>query len=206
MNKKSESAIDNYTMFRMLSELARGDVISQRDLARRLDGALGLVNSYLKFSAEKGWVRVRQMSPNRSSYQLTPKGFAEQRNLALFHARYIGIIMDMLREEYLPLCRKLNEDGVEKVAICGIDEIAGIVRAILSEFGIDVTLAMDSEGLGRDFAGLEVVSVAHAMLIGFHRVVISSLTKSRELHSALLELGLDQSAIMAPGILMGKRK
>jgi len=54
MNKKSVLSLDDYTVFRLLCELDKGDVGSQRDLARRLQSALGLVNGYLKVCSDKG--------------------------------------------------------------------------------------------------------------------------------------------------------
>ena len=109
MNKKALLSLDDYTVFRLLCELDKGDVGSQRDLARRLQSALGLVNGYLKVCSDKGWVRVRDLSSNRKSYQLTAKGAAERRRLALLHARYLDEVIAVVQQEYGQIAAQLRD-------------------------------------------------------------------------------------------------
>ena len=91
MNKKSATSLDDYTVFRLLCELRSGDVASQRDLARRLDSALGLVNGYLRVCSDNGLVKAQVVTANRNSYDLTTRGEMERQRLALLHARYLDM-------------------------------------------------------------------------------------------------------------------
>lgn len=202
MNKKAAVTLDQYTVFRLLCELGRGESSSQRDLARRLDSALGLVNGYLKACTDKGWVRVRELGGNRSSYQLTGKGLQEQRRLALRHAGYLPEILAVVLSEYREIARKLADQGVERVALCGADGITDIVAGVLREQAVEVLLVMDSAGIGNHCLGKEVVSLAHAMLSGVNRVVISSLARGRDLRDALLELGCEPEAVYLPQLFL----
>ncbi len=198
MNKKTQLSLDDYTVFRLLCELDKGDVGSQRDLARRLQGALGLVNGYLKVCSDNGWVRVRDLPGNRKSYQLTAKGGAERRRLALVHARYLDEIIDVVQQEYRQIAAQLREEGVERVAFCGIDGVAGIAWLTLQQAGLELSVAMDTCGVGERFMGGEVVSLAYGLLGETHRIVISSLQRATELKAALLELGAKPETILVP--------
>jgi DNA-binding MarR family transcriptional regulator len=202
MNKKALLSLDDYTVFRLLCELDKGDVGSQRDLARRLQSALGLVNGYLKVCSDKGWVRVRDLSSNRKSYQLTAKGGAERRRLALLHARYLDDIIAVIQQEYCQIAAQLREEGVERVAFCGVDGGAGIAWLAMQQAGLELSLAMDTCGVGERFMGTEVVSLAYGLLGETHRIVISSQQRAAELKAALLELGAKPEIILVPACFL----
>ena len=202
MNKKTAASLDDYTLFRLLCELEQGPVSSQRELAGRLDSALGLVNNYLKTASVKGWVRVKELSGNRCSYHLTAKGGAELRRLTLLHSRYLNRMIPPVLQEYRQLCRQLKDEGVERVALCGIDGCAELAWLALHEAGIEVVLVMDLDAIDTVFMGHEVMSLARAMLGGIYKVVISSRNRTDELYHALLDLGADPMSIRVPAIFL----
>jgi len=198
MNKKTQPELDDYTLFRLFCELSGEQAISQRELARRLDSALGLVNNYLKIAATKGWIRIKELPANRCTYHLTPKGSEMFRSLALHHACYIDRIIQVVHEEYRKICVRLIDEGVSRIALCGAESISGIAWLALEEAGINVTIVMDTKSVGSQFMGHEVLSLAHAMLSGIHRIIISSRNRADELYHALLDLGADPLSIMVP--------
>lgn len=202
MNNKLTTSLDRYTVFRLLCELDKGDVLSQRDLARRLNCALGLVNGYLKVCSEQGWVKIKEVAANRSSYQLTAKGTAERRRLAVLHARYLDDLLGVVRDEYRQIANRLRDEGVERVAFCGIDGTTAIAWLTLQEAGLDLSVAMDSSGIGEQFMGREVVSLAYALLGGTHRIVITSITRAAVLQAALLEFGVEPEAVLVPAVFV----
>ena len=197
MNNKGASVLDEYTLFRLLCELEAGADCSQRDLAARLDAALGLVNNYLKAAAAKGWVRVKELPGKRCSYHLTGKGRRELQRLALKHSRYLLRMLPELVELYRPLCDRLKAEGVERVALCGIDGAEPAWLAAVAA-GLEISQVMDTEKNGARFMGREVVSLAHALLSGVHRVLIGSHSRAAELKTALLELGMSPDVILVP--------
>jgi DNA-binding MarR family transcriptional regulator len=205
MNKTTLSSLDDYTLFRLLCELEQGSVSSQRELARRLDSALGLVNNYLKTAVAKGWVRVKELSGNRCSYHLSSKGSAELRRLALLHSRYLDRMIPLVLHEYRLLCRQFKDEGVERVALCGIDGCAELAWLALHEAGIEVVLVMDLDAAETTFMGCEVVSLARAMLSGMYKVLISSRNRADLLYHALLDLGTDPMSIKVPVVFLENR-
>lgn len=202
MNKTKLSSLDDYTLFRLLCELEQGSVSSQRELARRLDSALGLVNNYLKAAVAKGWVRVKELSSKRCTYRLSAKGAAELRRLAFLHGRYLDRIIPVVLQEYRQLCRQFKDEGVERVALCGIDGCTELAWLALHEAGIEVTVVMDVDAADELFMGREVVSLARAMLSGMYKVLISSRNRADLLYHALLDLGTDPMSIKVPVVFL----
>lgn len=199
MNGDDEKVLDTYRSFLLLSEISGDDQLSQREIAKRLGIALGLVNSYLKNLVSKGFVRVNNFPKNRYAYLLTPKGFAEKSRLAYQHLSYFSSLYTIARQDYLTLFRALAAEGVKGVAFCGIDEVAEIAYLSMKETGLELELAMDAEAVGGTFFDRKVVSPAIGLLSGNHRIVITSLKRGDALREELLRLGVDPGNICQAG-------
>lgn len=199
MNGDEEKVLDTYRSFLLLSEISGDEQLSQRELAKRLGVALGLVNSYLKNLVAKGFVRVNNFPKNRYAYLLTPKGFAEKSRLAYQHLSYFTDLYTVARQDYLALFRALAAEGVRGVAFCGIDEVAEIAYLSLKETGMELDLAMDVDPLGRRFFEKPVVSPAIGLLSGNHRIVITSIKRGEALREELLRMGANPAHIYQAG-------
>ncbi|MGB5985839.1 MAG: winged helix-turn-helix transcriptional regulator, partial [Desulfobacterales bacterium] len=56
---------------RLLEVLEGNQILSQRELARKLDVSLGLVNSFVRRLAQKGYFKITTIPQNRVRYILT---------------------------------------------------------------------------------------------------------------------------------------
>lgn len=198
MNVIGNGAPDDLKAFQLLSEVADEKPVSQRELAKRLNIALGLVNSYIKNFVAKGFIRIKNYPHNRYAYLLTPHGIAEKARLAYQHAHYFTNLYTVTRQDYLKLFRELAERGIHRVVFCGVDEVAEIAWLSLQEAGLELADVMDDDRAGTIFMGREVVTLAHGLLAGNHRVVITSLKRSEQLIERLNGLGVSNDAILHP--------
>ena len=199
MNGDDEKVLDTYRSFLLLSEISGDQQLSQRELAKRLGIALGLVNSYLKNLVAKGFVRVNNFPKNRYAYLLTPKGFAEKSRLAYQHLSYFSGLYTVARQDYLKLFKSMSASGVKQVAFCGIDEVAEIAFLSLKEAGMELTVAMDPEAAGRKFFDKTVVIPAIGLLSGNHNIVITSMKRGDALREELLRIGAEPERIHQAG-------
>jgi DNA-binding MarR family transcriptional regulator len=195
MNDHDEKMLDTYRAFLLISELAKEESLSQRELAQRLGIALGLVNSYLKNLVAKGYVRVKNFPKNRYGYLLTPQGVAEKSRLAYQHLRYFTNLYTTTRQDYLALFRALSEAKVRKIAFCGVDEVTEIAYLSLLETDLSLVAVMDDEAAGADFFGLRVVSLPNGVLSGYQGVILTSLKKGDILKDQLRRLGVSGKEI-----------
>jgi len=198
MNMPSNGAPDDLKAFQLLSEVADEQPVSQRELAKRLGIALGLVNSYLKNFVAKGFIRIKNYPHNRYAYLLTPNGMAEKARLAYQHVNYFTSLYTVTRQDYLLLFHELAERGVSQVTFCGVDEVAEIAWLSLQEAGLTLAAVMDDNNPGRDFMGRQVVGMSSEFLSGQQLVVITSLKRAAQLRTQLLELGVSSSMILFP--------
>ncbi|WP_282001778.1 winged helix-turn-helix transcriptional regulator [Geotalea uraniireducens] len=201
MNDASDKESESYRSFLLLNEIASDENLSQRELAKRLGIALGLVNSYLKHMVAKGFVRVKAFPRNRYAYLLTPRGIAEKSRLAYQHLNYFTNLYRYARRDYQQLFHRLKAEGVTRVAFCGGGEVAEIAYLSLREAELELSLLMDEEAAdGQQFFGKPVVPVAIGLLAGNHRIVITSLKRQKALHHELLERGVPPEAIYTVGL------
>src|SRR5512144_3031521 len=144
MNGDSGKTTDTYRSFLLMEEISREEPVTQRELSRRLDIALGLVNSYLKNLVAKGYVRIKAFPRNRYAYILTPQGIAEKSRLAYQHLSYFTNLYRIARQDYAALFQALAATGVKSVSFCGVDEVAEIAHLSLQQTGIRLIAVMES--------------------------------------------------------------
>ncbi len=200
MNKSEQEPSDDIKAFQLLSEVADEQPVSQRELAKRLGIALGLVNSYIKNFVAKGYIRVKSYPRNRYAYLLTPKGIVEKGRMAYQHAHYFTSLYTVTRQDYLQLFKRLSAQGVTRVAFCGVDEVAEIAWLSLREAGLELTEVMDVRHIGDDFMGHGIVSLNRGILAGSHHIIITSIKRGNGLKTMLLELGGNPDTILDIGL------
>ena len=75
-------------ILRLMGEIDRNGDHSQRELSRRLNISLGLVNTFLKRLVSKGYFKVKTMPRNRVKYFLTPEGLSRKSRLTVEYLRF----------------------------------------------------------------------------------------------------------------------
>lgn len=199
MNNNKGAEEDSYKQLLILEELSRDGEVTQRDISKRLSIALGLVNSYIKNLASKGYITVSTIPKKRYSYYLTPKGFVEKSRLAYQHLYNFTNLYNIARKDFRSLFQRLQGDGVERIAFCGVDEVAEIAYITLQEFGMELAGVVDGSKQGEDFFGSEVRPIADIELMDYDRLVITSFMKADALHLELLDAGVPADKIVVAG-------
>jgi len=197
MNENQNKDQDNLRSFLLLSELENGEQISQREIAGRLGIALGLVNSYLKTLAAKGFVTVKAMPRNRYAYLLTPKGFAEKSRLAIQHLSNFNKLYRVTRQDSLELFIRLRRQGITSVSFCGIDDQTEFAYLSMQEANLNLAVVMD-ETSPAYFLNMPVVSLGEGIRVDTGKIVITSLQRAERLKATLLKLGVDEQLIHSP--------
>ena len=200
MNITTNNSLDDLKAFQLLSEVADDRPVSQRELAKRMGIALGLVNSYLKNFVTKGYIRIKNYPHNRYAYLLTPSGMAEKARLAYQHVNYFTSLYTVTRQDYSVLFNELTHRGVKQVVFCGVDEVAEIAWLSLLEAGLELQAVMDDGGFVTEFMGHTVMTMARGCQVGGHPwIVVTSLKRATQLRKQLLELGVRDEKIQMPG-------
>ncbi len=173
--------------------------ITQRNISGGLGIALGLANAYLKRCVHKGWIKVRQIPPNRYLYYLTPKGFAEKSRLSAEFLTSSFSFFRHARAEYDGALAECRRRGWQRVALFGRSDLTEIAALCNSEFRIDlVVVAADAAHKPRA-AGLPAVSsLADAGAVD--GVIITELAQPQRAFDDVV-LAMPAERIVTPGML-----
>ena len=196
----SETAITLH----LLNAVEENDAVTQRSMARDMGIALGLANAYLKRCVRKGLIRVKQASPNRYSYYLTPKGFGEKSKLT---AQYLAGSFRFFRNARAQCAKALTScrtQGWRRVALVGVSELAEIVTLTARDADMTLVGIVDATSRKRSFADLTVERNLESFH-GIDAVIVTDLAKPQATYDALAGK-LDDTRILTPALLQIIRK
>lgn len=195
LNDKNSETPDTYKSLLLLDEISKGEPLSQRDLSKKLNIALGLVNSYIKNLVSKGYITIKAIPSNRYSYYLTPKGFAEKTRLTYHHLQNFTNLYREARRDFKALFSSLYNEGISSVVFAGADESAEIAYLSLQEFDIRFAGIIDSVRAGRDFFKYKIMPFEKIKEIDADFVIISSFLKRNEVYRKLMAEGISPEKI-----------
>jgi DNA-binding MarR family transcriptional regulator len=107
---------------RLLEELERNPIISQRELSHKFNIALGITNACLRTMVRKGWIRIRGLSHRKIGYYLTPKGFAEKAKLSVHMISYTIQHYSELKKVISQRLLEMEQDGFHRIVFYGIGD------------------------------------------------------------------------------------
>jgi DNA-binding MarR family transcriptional regulator len=180
----------------ILEEIENSYRPSQRDLARKLNISLGLVNSFIKRLAKKGYVKVTTIPKNRVKYILTPQGFAEKSRLTYefiqyslrFYKKALVNIQDLLDE--------FQRIGITKVVFYGANDLAEIAYISMKATNVALVGVIDDSKKGKTFQGYTVKSLSELGTLDFERIIITSLDSKEAIYTTLIENEIPKGRII----------
>ena len=113
---------DEIRDLRLLEELEKNPIVSQRDLSHKFGIALGVTNACLKRMARKGLIRIRGLNHRKIGYYLTPKGFAEKAKLTLHLITYIVQHYSELKKIISQRLLEMQRNGLQRVVFYGVSD------------------------------------------------------------------------------------
>jgi len=168
----------------LLEEIENNFGPSQRDLARKLNISLGLVNSFIKRLATKGYVKITTIPRNRVRYILTPKGFAEKSRLTYEFIQYSFRFYKKAVMELHELADEFRKRDIKKVVFFGANDLAEIASISLRGTDVELIGVVDEERAGQEFLGFRVKSIKDLREAHYDRVILTGVASQ--------ELGLQQ--------------
>ena len=165
---------------RLLEELERNPVISQRELSHKFNIALGVTNACLRRMARKGWIQISELNRKRIGYYLTKKGFLEKSKLTI--SLVTGIV-----QHYSELKRVIGErllemqvHGARRIVFYGVSDEMEVAYITLQ--GVDLQLVGivedDEKFTARIILGYELEPVSRIKELRPDGVLITSLAES----------------------------
>ena len=177
-------------ILRLMGEIERDSSPSQRELSRRLNLSLGLVNTFLKRLVTKGYFKVKTMPRNRVKYFLTPKGLARKSRLTVEYLRYSVDFQREIKKLLLGKYLEMGKNGVNSLLFYGAGEVAELAYLYLQLTNIRLTGIVDDTRSGRDFFGYRVASLVRLHRTDWDMVLLTRLEDTEKDRKILLQRGI----------------
>ena len=181
---------------KILEEIDNDHTPSQRDLSRKLNISLGLVNSFVKRLTNKGYFKINNIPKNRVKYILTPKGAAEKTRLTYQYIQYSFEFYRNARDKLHKLFKHLMAQGVRRVVFYGTGDFAEIAFISLQETSIQMVAIVDDNNIGEKFLGSVVKDPDNLYSLFFDRVLITSMISKDKVLEKVLEQGIPRSKLI----------
>jgi len=180
---------------RILEEIEKDNSQSQRELSRKLNISLGLVNSFVKRLAQKGYFKITTIPKNRVKYILTPKGFAEKSRLTYEFIQYSFDFYKKAREKLKVLLRNLENEGVRKVVFYGASDLAEIAYVSLKETSLELAGIVDDFKSGERFLGMTISHPSTLTGLEYDKIIVTSISSKDEMYENLVKLDIPKDKI-----------
>ena len=165
---------------KILEKVEQECLPSQRDLAKELNISLGLVNSFVKRLAKKGYFKITHIPRNRIKYILTPKGAAEKTRLTYDYIQLSYEFYKDARRKLKKIFIELQNQGVRQIIFYGANDLAEIAYVSLQETDIELMAIVDDLKVGKAFLGFEIQQPEKLPVLSFDRILITAVN-SREI-------------------------
>jgi DNA-binding MarR family transcriptional regulator len=192
MNKIDKNS-DNDITLKLLDELTRESLITQRTLSSRLDIALGLVNAYIKRLAKKGYIKITKGPMNRVKYAITPEGFTHRVRLTYDYMHSSINYFKDARKRIDDIYRLMIDSGAKNILIWGDGEIAELSYISLRGLPLSLVGVIDGQTLAKDFFGHRIYSFKEIDKLEYDAVLIASFNK--EELKIIIEAGIEEKKI-----------
>jgi DNA-binding MarR family transcriptional regulator len=181
---------DKIRDLRLLEELERNPIVSQRELSHRFGIALGVTNACLRRMARKGWIRIRDLNPRRIGYYLTPKGILEKTRLTIhlisFRVQHYTELKKVISNSLL----EMQRDGMQRIVFYGVSDEMEVAYITLQGVNLKLVGIVDDDEkvTSRIIFGYEIEPVSRVQELKPDCIMITSLIENEKKKETLKEV------------------
>jgi len=181
---------------RILEEIDKGQTPSQRDLASELNISLGLVNSFIKRLANKGYFKIVNIQRNRVKYLLTPKGVTEKTRLTYEFIKLSYQVYSNARQKLRDLYEKLEIEGSNLILFYGAGDLAEIAYISTQGTAIRLVAVIDGYLKGKDFFDYTILDPTELPRLTYDKILITNIDSIEAVYISIIDKGVSSSKIV----------
>ena len=181
---------------RLMGEIERDGNPSQRELSRRLNISLGLVNTFLKRLVNKGYSKVKTMPRNRVKYFLTPEGLARKSRLTVEYLHYSTRFYKEIKQLLIRKFEEMEEKRISAILFFGAGEVAELAYLYLQLTNIHLVGIVDERKNGTTFFEFEAEGLDRLDRGDWGAILVTRLDDTDRDIEYLIEKGVDSAKIV----------
>ncbi len=178
---------EDLQILQLMTEIDRNGDHSQRELSRRLNISLGLVNTFLRRLVNKGYFKVKTMPRNRVKYFLTPEGLARKSRLSVEYLRFSVNFYRDIKSLLLKKFKEMECNQVRSILFLGAGEVAELAYLYLQLTNLHLAGVIDESRLEESFFGRPIVDLDRVEQSDWDMILLTRLDHTEQDMRALLE-------------------
>ncbi len=181
---------DEVRDLRLLQELEKNPIASQRELSHKFGIALGVTNACLKRMARKGLIRIRGLNHRKIGYYLTPKGFAEKAKLTLYLISYIVQHYSELKKIISQKLLEMQHDGLKRIVFYGVSDEMEVAYITLQGVNLKLVGIVEDDEIvtPQIIFGYELEPVSRVQELKPDGILITSLSENEKRKKTLKDI------------------
>jgi DNA-binding MarR family transcriptional regulator len=181
---------DKMRDLRLLEELEKNPIVSQRELSHKFGIALGVTNACLKRMARKGLIRIRDLNHRRIGYYLTAKGFTEKAKLTLHLISYIVHHYSELKKIIVERLLEMQSHGLQRIVFYGVSDEMEVAYITLQGVNLKLVGIVDDDEKvkSRIIFGYEIEPVSRVQELKPDCIMITSLIENEKKKETLKKI------------------
>ena len=181
---------DKMRDLRLLEELEKNPIVSQRELSHKFGIALGVTNACLKRMARKGLIRIRDLNHRRIGYYLTAKGFTEKAKLTLHLISYIVHHYSELKKIIVERLLEMQSHGLQRIVFYGVSDEMEVAYITLQGVNLKLVGIVDDDEkvTSRIIFGYEIEPVSRVQELKPDCIMITSLIENEKKKETLKKI------------------
>ena len=183
-------------ILRLMGEIDRTGNHSQRELSRRLNISLGLVNTFIKRLVNKGYFKTTTMPRNRVKYLLTPAGLARKSRLTVEYLKYSIDSYKEIKNLLLDKYKVMEKDNVRSVLFYGAGEVAELAYLYLQLTNIHLAGIIDDKQNGKKFFRFKITNIDSMLKMDWDIILITRLDDTEQELEKLINRGVDPQKVV----------
>ncbi len=186
---------EDFRILRLMGEIDRDGTYSQRELSKRLNISVGLVNTFMKRLVNKGYFKVKTMPRNRLKYFLTPEGLSRKSRLTAEYLRYSVNFYRDIKYLILNKYHEMEDKEVKKILFYGAGEVAELAYLYLQLTGIRLVGIIDEQKTGNNFFSHVISGLERVRQDDWDMILVTRLDDSDDAIETLANGGVDHQRI-----------
>jgi DNA-binding MarR family transcriptional regulator len=170
-----------------LEELEKNPTISQRELSKKFNIALGVTNACIKKLARKGWVKIRGLNHRKIYYHLTSEGLGIKAKLTLKYLAYNVKLYTDLKNLFARKFLEMEDKGMKRVVFYGVGDEMEVAYVTLQGVDLDLVGIVDGheEKQGMELFGYRVKKPEAIPSMRPDGVLVTSLSDTERIFAGL---------------------
>ncbi|MDI6729511.1 MAG: winged helix-turn-helix transcriptional regulator [Thermodesulfovibrionales bacterium] len=177
---------------RLLDELTKEPLITQRALSAHLGIALGLVNAYVKRLYKKGYIKIKNLPKNRIKYIITPKGFTEKARLTYSYMHRSVNYFKEVRCKIENTYTTMMSSGVKNILLWGDGEIAELCYISTRGLPLKIVGVVSDKRIENGFFGYHIYLPHDVRDISYDAILVASIENKAVSSLQQLEINPDR--------------